>query len=169
MRSDVTEARSGLIPPVAESAPRTTSAHLGIEQRVIAAGVAVMLLTLLGVARWLEPDPSGVGTHTQLGLPPTFVMEHLGTPCPFCGMTTAWAHTMDADLPTAFLTQPAGTLFALLAILAVPLALVMAATGWRPQWLGSAFTNRWGWRTAVGILMAGWVYKLSSVWFGFPV
>lgn len=142
--------------------------RLSREERLAAGAVGVGLVALLGIARWLEPDPSGVGTHTQLGLPPTFVMERFGTPCPFCGMTTAFAHTMEADLAAAVLTQPAGTLLALLSILAVPLCFALAAGGWRPAWLFAAPVWLWGARGLVTILAAGWVYKLWAVWTGFP-
>jgi hypothetical protein len=156
------------MPVAAVIPPAETSNRLAPEERLAAVAIAMTLLALLGVARWLEPDPSGVGTHTQLGLPPTFVMERFGTPCPLCGMTTSWAHTMEADLPAAFLTQPAGTLFALAAMALIPLALVMAASGWRPAWLAAPATVRWGFRIAVAVLAVGWVYKLFAVFTGFP-
>jgi len=36
------------------------------------------LLLLLGVAVWLLPDPRGIGTHKQLGLPPCSVPQIYG-------------------------------------------------------------------------------------------
>ena len=145
-----------------------TARRLSREERLGAAGGGLGLLALLGVARWLEPDPAGVGTHTQLGLPPTFVMDRLGTPCPLCGMTTAWAHTMEANLLAAVLTQPAGALLALLAMLAVPVLFGLALTGWRPAWFGAPGVWTWTLRLGVGVLAAGWLYKLWAVWAGFP-
>ncbi len=50
------------------------------------------MVVVLGVARWLEPDAKGYGTHQQLGLPPCSSILLFGSKCPACGMTPpgAW-------------------------------------------------------------------------------
>jgi len=60
------------------------------------------------VAAWLDPDPSGLGTHTQLHLPPCGLWETFHKPCPSCGMTTSWALLMHARPLQALRAQPAG-------------------------------------------------------------
>ena len=39
-------------------------------------------LILLSLAIWLEPNPSGFGTHQQLGLPPCTILFWFDVPCP---------------------------------------------------------------------------------------
>ena len=40
---------------------------------------------ILGLAVWLEPEASGVGTHQQLGLDGCAILSVWGIPCPMCG------------------------------------------------------------------------------------
>lgn len=59
-------------------------------------------------AVFLHPDPSGHGTHTQLGLPPCPSMLVMGRPCPGCGLTTSWTATVHGELATAWHANPWG-------------------------------------------------------------
>lgn len=77
-------------------------------------------IAVLGIAAWLEPDPRGHGTHTQLGLPPCRMMEVNRTPCVSCGMTTSFANMIRGRVGAAFAANPAGVLLFLLT-LATPL------------------------------------------------
>ncbi len=79
---------------------------------VAAAGI----LGLLGLARKLEPDPRGFGTHTQLGLPSCSFLRTTGRLCPTCGMTTAFAWFMRGRIDRAWWANPAGCLLALLTV-----------------------------------------------------
>ena len=65
-------------------------------------------LAVLLTAAWLRPDPSGLGTHTELHLPACgfYVLFH--KPCPSCGMTTAFALMAHGHPWKAVKTQPAG-------------------------------------------------------------
>lgn len=139
---------------------------LGVEARLFMLLAAVGLVVLLALARYLQPDPSGVGTHTQLGLPPTFVMDRFGVPCPLCGMTTSWAHTTRADLGAALRAQPAGTLLALLAAGSVPGLLLLAFLGRYPAWVDAEPVRLWTLRAAIAVVAVGWVYKLAAVFLG---
>jgi hypothetical protein len=47
---------------------------------------------LLLLARLLTPSATGVGTHTQLGLPACGFLSLFHAPCPACGLTTALSH-----------------------------------------------------------------------------
>ncbi len=55
-------------------------------------GTSVLFATAFAIAVWLRPDPSGFGTHQQLGFPPCTIYTYFKIPCPTCGMTTSFAH-----------------------------------------------------------------------------
>jgi hypothetical protein len=74
-------------------------------------------LSVLVTARWLEPDPTGVGTHVQLGLPPCAFLYFTKLPCPTCGLTTSFAHMARLQVTQAFQAHWLGPpLFALTAV-----------------------------------------------------
>ena len=109
------------------------SARLSWTVRCSQAALGCALVALLGLAVWLKPDPSGRGTHRQLGLPPcTFVM-FFDQPCPSCGMTTSWAHVVRGQIVSALRANVGGALLAALAIVATPWSLISAGRG------------RWAW------------------------
>lgn len=70
-------------------------------------GFAGFLAVVL-LAGLLKPDPSGLGTHTELHLPPCGFYLVFHKPCPSCGMTTSFALIMHGKPLQAFHTQPAG-------------------------------------------------------------
>ena len=92
-------------------------------------GLALVLGMLLGFARWLEPDPRGFGTHTQLGLPPCTFMALTGQRCPTCGMTTAFSWFTRGRLDQAWRASPAGTLLAPATVVVISWLLASAALG----------------------------------------
>jgi hypothetical protein len=70
------------------------------------------------VARRVVPAAAGIGTHTQLGLPPCGLWLWLHIPCPACGLTTAWAHLARGELFASLAVHPLGLpLFGLCALL----------------------------------------------------
>jgi Protein of unknown function (DUF2752) len=79
---------------------------------VAAAGLAGLLV----VARKLEPDPRGFGTHTQLGLPRCAFLTLTGRLCPTCGMTTSFTWLTRGRIDRSWQANPAGCLYALLAV-----------------------------------------------------
>jgi len=81
---------------------------------------------VIGVARWLAPSPTGVGTHTQLFLPPCGFKTITGLPCPSCGMTTAFAYMAHLQLARGFSAQPFGAAL-FLAVVATALAALYSA------------------------------------------
>jgi hypothetical protein len=93
---------------------------------------ALALAGVLGVARWLEPDPKGFGTHTQLGLPPCYFAQVTGQLCPSCGMTTAFAWFARGRLDQAWRANPAGCLLAPACLALVPWLAAGAALGRPP-------------------------------------
>jgi hypothetical protein len=97
--------------------------------RLHACGVGLVATTLLCIAILLKPSPEGIGTHQQLGLPVCGWILAADLPCPTCGMTTAWSHTVRGQLPSAFLAQPFGMLLALTAFAVAIGACITAITG----------------------------------------
>ena len=95
----------------------------------MASALAVPLI----VACTLNPDPTGHGTHRQLGMPPCSMVVLFGHRCPACGMTTAWAHLVRGQLVGAFRANVGGALLGILDLVAVPWLL---ASAWRQRWIG---------------------------------
>ncbi len=90
-------------------------------------------LTLLLLAVWLQPNPSGFGTHQQLGLPPCTFQFWFDIPCPSCGGTTAFAHFVRGQWGRALRANAASGLFAGLCVIGVPWS---GASAWRRRYLG---------------------------------
>jgi hypothetical protein len=132
------------------------------ESRLLLAGASIGLAVLLSVARTLEPNPLGHGTHLQLGLPQCAVVLWFGHPCPACGMTTAWAHVARGDVVAGLRANISGAIVALLAIVAVPWWLACAATGRWPLWRAG---NREAVITTVALVLialAQWGWRLLA-------
>jgi hypothetical protein len=117
---------------------------------VAAAGLA----GLLGLAKALEPDPRGFGTHVQLGLRPCAFVSLTGRLCPTCGMTTAFAWFMRGRLDRSWQANPAGCL---LALLAIPLMGWLVASAVRGEPVGSRSLTG----PLTGLLVAASVLSLA--------
>src|SRR5437016_11758134 len=65
-----------------------------------------LFITVVGIA--LRPDPSGHGTHTQLGLPPCPSVLLFDRPCPGCGLTTSFSAFLHGEIAFAFRAHPFG-------------------------------------------------------------
>ena len=92
------------------------SVALSGRSRFLAATVGGGLLALLVVASQLQPDPRGLGTHQQLGLPPCTFSMLFGQRCPACGMTTSWSLVTHGRLSEALNNHISGTVLAGLAL-----------------------------------------------------
>lgn len=129
-------------------------------------GVGLLGLGVLlawGLARWLEPDPLGHGTHQQLGLPPCSFMVLYGRRCPSCGMTTSWAHLARGQVVAAAKANVGGTFLGLLALAALPWMLVST---WRGRWWGwGPGANGLAWLCALvfAVTLVDWLIRL---WLG---
>ena len=120
--------------PVAAIQPRVTKARnrrASPGERLVAALVMLACASVLVVAWRLTPDPSGVETHRQLGLPPCAWKTMWGFPCMTCGMTTAFSHAAHGDLVASFRTQPMGCLLAVLTSVICSVAAHTTLTGSR--------------------------------------
>jgi len=134
--------------------------------RSVAAFVLLAAGGVLGLAMWLTPDPSGIGTHRQLGLPVCTMVLASGYPCPTCGMTTAFSHAVRGQFIRSFHAQPAGFVLAVgtfLVALAAGSTLVTTKT-WALNWY--RIRPWWSTATIAGVVLLGWAYKLVMVkWF----
>lgn len=145
------------------TAPPVTRGRMSVRaRRLIGAAVASPSAGILLLAAYLEPSPTGLGTHTELNLPSCGWIATMDLPCPTCGMTTAFAHAADGHFIASFIAQPMGALLAVAVAMALPVGLYVALTG---SPVASLFGRLWGrgaaW--AVGIAVAAaWVYKILS-------
>ncbi|MDW8361967.1 MAG: DUF2752 domain-containing protein [Myxococcales bacterium] len=130
-------------------------------------GWSVLLLGPLAVlttAALLRPDPSGHGTHTQLGLPPCGFHVVTGLPCPGCGMTTSFAHMVRLEIVPAALANPFGVPLALLTAACVPLALFGIARRLPVlETLERLRVEMWAILLACTLFLV-WIVRLATTW-----
>jgi hypothetical protein len=105
------------------------SARLSLRLRLTLAAVGLVLLAPLLVAAYLRPNPQGLGTHEQLGLPPCTFRGLFDMRCPSCGMTTSWAHAVRGQWVRAVRSNVGGALLAAMTMVAVPWSLLSAIRG----------------------------------------
>jgi hypothetical protein len=131
--------------------------------RLYAGGIAIAAGLILGLALALNPAPRGYGTHNQMSLYPypCGFLTVTGFPCPTCGMTTAFAHTVRGQFIHAFMAQPAGLLLAVCTALAGVTATFVLLTGRRPMvnWF-RVNPNVLAW-SVVAILVTAWAFKIA--------
>ncbi len=132
--------------------------------------VALVLLlpsaTVLGVAGYLQPDPTGMGTHEQLGLGGCTLLQLTGWPCPMCGMTTTFSLAAHGRFIDALICQPYGVvLFALTVAttLVSAMELLRPRGRWRRFWDWLGLKEGWIAAGLLGGLLVGWVYKMLIV------
>ena len=164
------------MPRLSKPKPGTTIHPLGpvlyrvparrpLTTRLTAAMLLIGCAALLWLAGRVEPHPAGLGTHEQYGLPPCSLVVLTGYPCPTCGMTTAFAHTVRGELWAAFNAHPGGFAFGLATIIALSVSLSVLITGkvWRVNWyrvsparvtlaIALIWLGGWGYKLAVGLI-----------------
>lgn len=134
--------------------------------RLYAAGVVFAAAAVFVVAARLHPDGLTEGTHQQLGLPPCGFVVMAGLPCPTCGMTTAFAHTIRGHVRQAIQSQVAGFLLALGTLAAGIFGFYAVLTGRRPavNWYRvNPLHVLWG---TCGLFVAAWAVKILLVLLG---
>lgn len=110
-----------------------SGAPLSRNGRVWLLAASVLLVAGFALARSLQPDGRGYGTHQQLGLPECSVQLLWSRPCPGCGMTTAFAHLVRGQWRAAARANPSGLLVGAVCALLIPWLWVSA---WRGETLG---------------------------------
>lgn len=146
--------------------------QLARHERSMLSLLAAGLSTVLALAVWLTPDPSGMGTHQQLGLPPCTSISVLGLRCPACGMTTAWALMADGQVAEALGANLGGALLFVVALVSVPWLLWVIWTGSpkaKEQWglfaLSGSLASMliafvlWAWHFASGSILSGSIFS----------
>lgn len=108
---------------------QTNGAPIGGVTRALLLGWSLFLLGGFALARSLDPDPRGYGTHQQIGLPECSIRLMFSQPCPGCGMTTCFSHFVRGEFVAAGRSNPAGLVLAVLCVLMVPWSVVSAARG----------------------------------------
>ena len=141
----------------------STDPRLGLSQRALAGGLALVTGSVLGLSAWMAPAQAGHGTHEQIGLPACLWAQTTQTPCMTCGMTTAFAHAADGNILGSLMAQPMGMLLAMGTAVGFWLALYTALTGSRAGvWAAVLLRPRSLWSLAA-LTGAAWVYKIL-VW-----
>jgi Protein of unknown function (DUF2752) len=151
-------------PPPA-SIPRAGPApRLRMVERLLVTFAGGVLVALLVTAACLTPNPRGMGTHRQLGLPSCTIVQWYGIRCPSCGMTTSWAHLLRGHVASAFRANAGGALLALAALVCGPWLVV---SGVRGRWLIGP--PRESVTLAVGLVIVAvtvidWTMRISFGW-----
>ena len=123
----------------------------------------LLVLCFAGVsllAHRMRVDPSGTGSHTQLGLPPCGLYDKFGIPCMSCGWTTAWAAITKMRVVEALAASPFG------AVLWAVLAAGAAASAWSALsgWPFFRFIERLDWvrigLATLALMTASWTFKI---------
>jgi hypothetical protein len=123
--------------------------------------LTLLSLIVIGVARYLNPEGSGQGTHEQLGLPPCMFHLLTGHGCPGCGLTTSFAHLARGHMASAFHSNPVGVLLFSTIVLFIPYFLFRIV---RPTPLDDLLTSPWLSRALVALMImmfASWVIRLA--------
>ncbi len=133
-------------------------------ERLVGALLFVPSSIVLGLAAYLTPDVSGVGTHQQLGLSECIFLVWTTIPCPMCGMTTTFSHMAHFQVLDALLNQPFGVVLFLVTLLAAvlgglelffPAKRLSRALAWAS---GRDRTLALG---LLGGMALGWMYKIA--------
>jgi len=130
--------------------------------RVIYCGWAAGIIALFVLCSTLSPDPRGLGTHEQLGLPPCGLQSMFGTPCPSCGMTTAWTLFSHGQWLRSAQVNLGGFLMALLAIPTCMSLLMASIQGRWQNWLPRPLLITGLFLMILLITFAQWIIRLQN-------
>lgn len=128
----------------------------------LAGGGAGVLIT----ARLLTPDPSGFGTHTQLGLPACFFLQLTGLPCPACGLTTCFSLLAHGAWREGFACHPVGALDFLLLCAAIPACVYAAVRGMAVLQTLTRMRATWCCAALSCALLAQWLVRVAGALLG---
>lgn len=93
--------------------------------KLVPVAMLVSAGVVLAIAAWLNPSPTGYGTHMQLGLPPCNFLRLTHLPCPSCGLTTCFAWSIRLQFHRAFLANPFGILAFFCTVSLIPTAIFL--------------------------------------------
>lgn len=124
--------------------------------------LACVLLALLVISMVLRPDPSGLGTHQQLGLPACTSVQLLGMRCPACGMTTSWAWMARGRIDRALESNAGGAMLFVVTAVSIPWICWIIYRGSRADWEGLLLFAVIGVCTALVVAMLGWGWAWAA-------
>lgn len=140
--------------------PRIEPVAVGIWGRILSLIISAACLGLMITAARLAPSPTGMGTHTQLGLDQCQFALRTGLPCPSCGMTTSFAWFARGNFPASFYIQPMGAMLALSAIVTFWAGLYIALTGRSVYRLLALGPSRYYVPLFMALAVAAWAWKI---------
>jgi len=140
--------------------PRVEPVRVGPWGRVLSLGVCAFCLWLMITAIRLTPSPTGMGTHTQLGLDECQFALRTGLPCPSCGMTTSFAWFARANFPASVYVQPMGFLLALATVVTFWAGFYIVMTGRSVYRLVSLGPSRYYVPLFMTLSIAAWAWKI---------
>ncbi len=160
-RMQISSQSHGEHPVYATRYPDVRAENRAFAVRLAHACIAVGLAATLLLSLWLKPDPRGLGTHEQLLLPPCNFHRLTGLPCPFCGMTTAFAHMARGEVREALMAQPLGALGFVVCVLLLPVSIWAAVRG--QNVLAAAMRLPWYRLSWAMLALAGaaWLFKIA--------
>jgi hypothetical protein len=134
--------------------------RVSIGGRVLATAIAAGCLGVLITAAVLVPSPTGVGTHTAMGLRPCQFLATTGLPCPGCGMTTSFSWFARGNIEASLYVQPMGTMLALLVAATFWGALYVSLTA-RPAYrLAQRIPSRYYLMYLPSLAIMAWAWKI---------
>lgn len=115
---------------------------------------------VFAIAALMSPNPKGMETHRQLGLPPCIIRTLTGRSCPHCGLTTSFCWLVRGEWERSLAANPSGILLA--ASLAYPGTLSIWIIG----------RNRWSKRIRFDRLARNlgviWLLSAGLLWLAGP-
>jgi hypothetical protein len=131
-------------------------------------GMALGLVLVFGIARWLNPYEDGrprrMETHLQLGLPPCNFRVLTGMPCPSCGMTTSFALLVRGDMHNSLRANAVGTLLAFFCLAVIPWGLISALRGRTVLVVSLERTVTWIVIIFLALMLIRWVIVIGLGW-----
>ena len=135
-------------------------------ERLIALALFAPTATVLAIAMNLKPDPSGMGTHQQLGLSPCGFLEVTTLPCPMCGMTTTFTHLAHFEILAGIINQPFGVFLFLMTLFVAIISLLDLLAPKQRITRFLRWVEPYEFRFAlffIGAMILGWLYKIILV------
>ena len=131
-------------------------------ERIFLGVISLLCLVLISIGLILKLDPSGLGTHTQLGLPPCEFLLSTGKPCITCGATTAFVLCAHGRIFEGFKTHPFGA-FVFFACIFIAFSCIKALVTGNSLLLKVAILP---WGSIIIFIIAfallSWIYKLLT-------
>ncbi len=136
-----------------------------VKARFVNGMLAITFWVIIVIAWNIVPSQQGFGSHQQIGIPQCQWIKESNTPCPTCGMTTAYSLTVRGRIVSAFLTQPAGCIFAIVHIFLTGLFSWIAISGKYPFYF-TAWVNYNTYKIIIYVILlvlSGWGFTYLRI------